>query len=319
MEASDKDINYDHLAQICTQFNIGKPIDNPTRMHGGLLHTMWKINTEKSSYAIKQISKDIDLTNDKIIQNYNLSEEIADHFKRLGILAVSAIKKLMIIDKIGYFVYPWIDAKAALIPSESQALKIATILKKIHAINLNLPGISEPEFATHSSQEITKLFNKANLTDLDKFLIANKDYIEVIPHLKQNLVISHGDLDPKNVLWDSQDNPYLIDWESAKLLNFTYEIINTSLDFCDITDNFNQELFIKMLKAYGTLNKNEIKYAFAGVLGNWINWLIYNINRSFSENEETKKLGANQVHKTMDIILKVQNLIPSLMEIIETL
>lgn len=313
-------MNYNHLIQICTYFNIGKPIDNPTRVHGGLLHTMWKVNTEKSSYAIKQISQDIDLTNDKIIQNYNLSEEIADHFKHYGIPAISAIKKLMIIDKIGYFVYPWIDAKAALIPSESQALKIAAILKKIHSINLSLPEISEPEFATHSSQEITELFSKANLSDLDTILIANEAYIEVISYLKQNLVISHGDLDPKNVLWDNQNNPHLIDWESARLLKSTYEIINTSLDFCDIADNnFNQELFIKMLKAYGTLNKNEIKYAFAGVLGNWINWLVYNINRSFSEDEGIKKLCAEQVHKTMDIILKVQNLMPRLMEIVETL
>lgn len=312
-------MNNNHLIQICNHFDLGKPIGSPERIYGGLLHTMWKVNTEESSYAIKQISKDIDLTNDKIIQNYNLSEEIADHFKRLGIPAISAIKKLMIIDKIGYLVYPWVDAQATLIPSESQALKIAAILKKIHAINLNLPEISEPEFAIHSNQEIAKIFNKANLSDLAAILIANEAYIEAIHYLKQNLAISHGDLDPKNVLWDSQNNPHLIDWESARLLNPTYEIINTSLDFCDIADNFNQELFIKMLKAYGALNKKEIKYAFAGVLGNWINWLVYNINRSFSENEETKKLGADQVQKTMNIILKVQNLMPRLIEIIETL
>lgn len=312
-------MNNNHLIQICNHFDLGKPIGSPERIYGGLLHTMWKVNTEESSYAIKQISKDIDLTNDKIIQNYNLSEEVADHFKHHGIPAVSAIKKLIIIDKISYFVYPWIDAKAALRPSESQALKIAAILKKIHAINLNLPGVSEPEFTIHSSQKITNLFNKLKLTDLAAILIANEDYIEAIPYLKQNLVISHGDLDPKNVLWDSQNNPHLIDWESARLLKSTYEIINTSLDFCDIADNFNQELFIIMLKAYGTLNKNEIKYVFAGVLGNWINWLVYNANRSFSEDEETKKLGADQVQKTMNIILKVQNLMPRLIEIIETL
>lgn len=308
-----------HLTQICDHFNLGKLIDNPIRVYGGLLHTMWKVNTEKASYAIKQISKDIDLTNDKIIQNYNLTEKIANHFKHLGIPAVSSINKLMIIDKTGYLVYPWINAQPIYQVDQSQAIKIANILAKIHAINLSLPEISEPEFATHSNQEITKVFNKAKLLSLDAILIANKAYQESIPYLKQNLVISHGDLDPKNVLWDNQDNPYLIDWESARLLNPIYEIVNTSLDFCDIGNNFNQKQFIDMLKAYGVLNKKELKYAFAGVLGNWINWLIYNIHRSFSEDEEIKNLGAEQVKKTMDVILKVQNLMPQLITIIEKL
>ncbi len=312
-------MNKNNLTQICDHFNLGKLIDDPVRVHGGLLHVMWKVNTDKASYAIKQISKDIDLTNDKIIQNYNLTEKIADHFKRLGIPAVSSINKLMIINKTGYLVYPWIKAQPIYQVDQSQVIKLASILKKIHAINLSLPEISEPEFTTHSSQEITNLFNKAKLLSLDAILIANEAYIEAIPYLKQNLVISHGDLDQKNVLWDGQNNPYLIDWESARLLNPIYEIINTSLDFCDIGNNFNQEQFIEMLKAYGVLNKKELEYAFAGVLGNWINWLLYNINRSFSEDEEIKKLGAEQVQKTMDIILKVQNLMPQLITIIEKL
>ena len=288
--------------KICAQFNLGVPIGSPTRVHGGLLHSMWRMDTDKGSYAIKQISKDIDLTNDQIIQNYDLTEEIASRFKELGIPAIHAINKLTIIDGVGFLVYPWTNAKAVLVPTESQALKIATILAKIHLINLKIPEIAEVILPIHKTQELP-----------DVMRAANKTYAEAIPILKQHLVISHGDLDPKNVLWDSQDNPILIDWESARLINPTYEIINTSLDF----SGNNQGLFIKMIEEYKKSGGNlkNIEAAFAGVLGNWINWLSFNIKRSSSSDLEIKRLGQEQVDQTMATILKLQAIIPELIKI----
>ena len=240
--------------------------------------------------------------NSKFIQNYNLTEEIASRFKELGIPAIHAINKLTIIDGVGFLVYPWTNAKAVLVPTESQALKIATILAKIHLINLKIPEIAEVILPIHKTQELP-----------DVMRAANKTYAEAIPILKQHLVISHGDLDPKNVLWDSQDNPILIDWESARLINPTYEIINTSLDF----SGNNQGLFIKMIEEYKKSGGNlkNIEAAFAGVLGNWINWLSFNIKRSSSSDLEIKRLGQEQVDQTMATILKLQAIIPELIKI----
>jgi serine/threonine protein kinase len=292
---------------ICAQFNLGTPTGSPSRVYGGLLHSMWKVDTDKAVFAVKQISKDIDLTNDKIIQNYNLSEEISSRFKELGIPAISAVSKLIIIDGVGFLIYPWVDAKAVLVPTESQALKIATILAKMHLINLKTLGIAEIDFPNCEMQGLPDIIQKAN-----------KSYLNAIPILKQRLVISHGDLDPKNVLWDSQDNPILIDWESARFINPTYEIINTSLDFCGVTTDFNQALFIKMIEKYKNSGGDikDLDAAFAGVLGNWINWLSFNIKRSNSNELKIKKLGQEQVDQTLATIQKLQLLIPELTKII---
>ena len=35
-------------------------------------------------------------------------------------------------------------------------------------------------------------------------------------------MVSHGDLDHKNVLWSETGEPLVIDWESARRLNPTY-------------------------------------------------------------------------------------------------
>ena len=63
--------------------------------------------------------------------------------------------------------------------------------------------------------------------------------------------MSHGDLDQKNVLWDANDVPILIDWESARRLNPLCEIVNASLDWSGITtSHFDEALFTQMLKVY---------------------------------------------------------------------
>ena len=71
---------------------------------------------DKGSYAIKQLSKDIDLQDDQVIKNYEFSESIASRFSALGIPAVSAIENtgqyLFMGDETGFLLYPWVDAKA---------------------------------------------------------------------------------------------------------------------------------------------------------------------------------------------------------------
>jgi hypothetical protein len=54
-------MNTTHLVNLCDVFKLGIPIGEPERIHGGLLHVMWHISTEKSTFAIKQLSPNIDL------------------------------------------------------------------------------------------------------------------------------------------------------------------------------------------------------------------------------------------------------------------
>jgi hypothetical protein len=57
------------------------------------LHTMWRIETSKEIYAVKQLSKDIALTDERVIKNYELSESIASRFSAQGIPAICAIEQ----------------------------------------------------------------------------------------------------------------------------------------------------------------------------------------------------------------------------------
>lgn len=329
-----KIININQVKIICLTFKLGDPTSKPTRIYGGLLHFMWKLKTSTSTYAIKQLSENIELTR-QVISAYELTEQISYLFQQQGIPAISAISsenhQLIEIEKSAFLVYPWVEAKAldkdAI--SEKHALQIAELLAKIHAINLHIPSLDEPEVAIHPTGKIIGLINQAisvqcpfaGMLESNQNRIAsiNDIYQKTVPLLKEFSVVSHGDLDQKNVLWDANDTPFLIDWESARKLNPTYEIINAALDWSGITtENFNQSLFNKMLNAYiqagGNIDKNLIEAALYAVLGNWINWLIYNIERAcnLNNNDEQRNMGIEQVHQVLPTLIRLQDKIPTL-------
>lgn len=193
---------------------------------------------------------------------------------------------------------------------------------------MDVPEFTAPVFDTHSNETLLELIQKADrclcpfseqLEGLQDHLIAiNTAFQNTLPQLKQHTVVSHGDLDQKNVLWDAKGNPILIDWECARKLNPTHEIVNAGLDWSGIVTHFDKTLFIKMMQAYtaagGILDITLLKAAFNAVLGNWINWMVYNINRACLEQEcEQKTLGIEQVNQVLKTIITLKNIIPVLM------
>ena len=84
-------VNPKHLIFICTEFELGTSIGEVSRIYGsrgGSL--MWRIKTGKGGYAVKQLAPVIDLTSERIVTKYELSETIASRFESQGISAVYA-------------------------------------------------------------------------------------------------------------------------------------------------------------------------------------------------------------------------------------
>ena len=332
-------MNHALIHKICQRLDLGTPTIPAERIYGGLLHKMWKLTTDKNSYAIKARAPGIDFKNQASENSYELSEKIDTIFDYDGIPAISAIHKdgdyLVEIDGAFFLIYPWVNAKT--LPSnqpisDQHGIKIAALISKIHTINLNifsLPSSQDPEFNTLSSEQILEAIKNSQAkkapfaTELKKhqkiLLMLNQKYLDSIPHLKKQSVISHGDLDPKNVLWDAEDQPILIDWESARRLNPTHEIINACFDWSGISleNNFNKNLFFKILEAYqkagSALDQNLLAPTFYAVAGNWIHWMIFNIQR-FCETQDSEvlNLSAEQVSQTLRTIVLLENLIPTL-------
>ncbi len=64
------------------------------------------------------------------------------------------------------------------------------------------------------------------------------------------------------------------------------------------------------------IDENVLEAAFYGVLGNWINWLVYNISRAANQKDfEQKKIGTKQVIQVLSTILRLKDLIPELIKV----
>lgn len=331
-------MNQKHLKFICTELQLGSPEVAVTNVHGCRGGSyMWRVNTDKGTYAIKQLTPEIDLKNEKIVAKYELSETIAYRFAQQGINAISAIKQsgkhLNIIENTGYLVYPWVEgytlAKKEI--SETHALKIAEIIAKLHSINLIVPETDAPRFDIYTNDSIIEEIDKAVTfkcpfaktlkANQNLILNVNDTYQSAIPLLSEHTVISHGDLDQINVMWNKANQPILIDWESARRLNPTREIVRASLVWSyDATEGVSMPIYTHMLQTYiksgGVLNTNFVAAALNAVYGGMIYWMLYNIKIACSSNMPEKiDAAVEEVNSSVQSMERLKLLIPDLLKV----
>ena len=331
-------MNLLHKKFICTEFELGTARGTATRIFGSRGGSfMWRVNTEKGSYAIKQLAPVIDLTSERMVTKYELSETIAYRFKQLGIPAVCALersgKHLVLIDNTGYLVYPWLEGNSIgrYEVSDTHSLKIAEVMAKMHKIDMDVPDIAPPRFDIHTNESIVNAIDKAVvfkspcatiLRENENLLLSvNDSYRLIIPLLKEYTVVTHGDLDQLNVLWDKSLQPFLIDWESARKMNPTREIIRTSLDWSGIgTENFSLPNYVLMLQAYinsgGILDLNLVNAALNATFGSGINWMLYNIDLACtSEILEERNTAIEEINWVLMVTNRLKQLIPELLNV----
>lgn len=305
-----------HIRQLCSVLSIGEPQVRPSAVVGGLHHRMWRLETARGIYAVKQLSADTDLSDPETVYRYNSSEAIAEAFAVRGIPAVYAVRRgddyLQIIDDQGYLVHPWFDGAALDLSqiSDMHALAVARILARMHRADIAFAGLEEHEFEMHPEETIVDLvelaaaFGTAHAAALRRELPELLDIVAsarvAADVLASHLVISHGDLDQKNVLWSPWGEPALIDWESARRLHPTYEVLLEAFNWSGIGLRFDRALFRAFVAAYkeagGLVEADAVEASYRRILGDWVYWLMYNVGRSIDQqNEDQRRLGSEQV------------------------
>jgi Ser/Thr protein kinase RdoA (MazF antagonist) len=312
-------MNQEAIQYICGHFHLGTPLDEPERVFGGLIHRMWQINTEKGLFAVKELSKFIDF-NDEKKKEYELSEEISRKLKDEGIPAITALVKdghaLMSLNSEHFLAYPWVNGKTVAQPYIQQyhCTKMGTCLARLHQASMKVFGTKQPHYECMPPAELITLL-KAHRKMPDGELVyhqkallleLNDHYQKTITDLIKSGLISHADLDPKNVLWDKHDNPYFIDWESARAINRTHDVLTLALDWSGFTmGNGSMKALLKVIQAYQAKGE-QIDYelldpSFFAIIGNALNWLFFNIKRSLdmSLDKNELQIAHTEIDKTL--------------------
>lgn len=323
------------IEKFCEVNNLGT-VKNITKLTGGLMHKMFKVETTKGIYAIKILNKEV-IARKEAYDNFVISEDIANLAKDNNINVSCALKinnnYLNELDGAYYMVFDFIEGKT--LKDEEITIehckKIGKSLAQIHTLdysNLDLEAIIKEsnlsiewgKYINHKS--ISNMSYKdlllANYKKLDSWLKrANERYNES----NGTLTICHRDMDPKNVMWNN-DNPIIIDWESASLDNPYRELIEIALSWSGfLSNNFSEEKFKAILEEYTKVMPFEHN-RYITICGNLVGrfgWLKYNLERSLgiiTNDEEEIKLSENEVIKTIDEINRYVELIGTMYEIL---
>lgn len=312
---------YAKIGKLFIRYGLETIIEEPKQVTGGLMHKMYQIVTEQKKYAVKEFNTAVMLRKG-VIQSIINSERIATALDGI-VPVVAAIQfhngPLLKLDGQYFMVFHWLDGVSIFPPKISlqDCKKLGTLLAKIHTANIIIPGIMKEIDAPEvydwrkylllgqdiNAEWIHQLSNR--IDDLNNW---NHGLVEAYNSLGSYLVLSHRDLDPKNVMWKDH-NPYIIDWEAAGYVNPYQELLEV-LNYW--ANNGNGELdrdkFEALYQAYtaiaGSCHVNwetVLACGFGGMLG----WLNYSLKRSLGievASIEEKKLGTEQVFGTMEAL-----------------
>ena len=287
------------IERLMLENNLGNKINTIDKVTGGLSHRMYKVETDKGIYAVKELNSGV-MKREKAYSNFVFSEKVTDIAKENGISAIGALKlnnDIMVkIDDSYFMVFEWLDGrilKAEEI-TEKHCEIIGKMLAQIHNIDFskienNEKKSIETEYFDWNkyipyAEEQNKPYIKELEDNIELLHELNKKSVDALEYAKNNLVISHTDLDRKNVMWQD-DKPFIIDWEASGYINPTIELIQVAWYWSggDI-ENIDYNKFNTLINSYkkhykGNIDKRIEELVYADNYGG-LGWLDYNLKRS---------------------------------------
>ncbi|MBP3256055.1 MAG: phosphotransferase [Clostridia bacterium] len=313
------------MEELIKECNLGTTIKSIVKITGGLSHRMYKVVTDKGTYAIKELNSGI-MKKDTAYSNFLFAEKFTDLAKANGIPAIGTIKIgndiMKKIDNKYYMIFEWIEG--TILKSEDIEEKhseiVGKLLAKIHNIDsssidddnrkhINTKMYDWNEYISIVSEQ-NKPYFQLYKDNIDLLYDLNKKSKEAIEYANNNLVISHRDLDRKNIMWQG-DNPYIIDWEASGYINPTLELIQVAWYWSggDI-EKIDYNKFEKVIKSYkenynGYIDSNIDVLIHADIYSG-LEWIDYNLRRSLcighDYDEEEVHLAENEVIQSINEI-----------------
>lgn len=317
-------MNNEIAKQICELYKIGNLVNEVVPIMGGLTHRMWKIVTNSGSYAVKELNNDI-ANKTHVIEELELSEVIANKMYRVGIPVAKALSIsgtfVQKIEGITVITYDFVSGKTlSTSPAfPDQCFNIGKIIGNIHTsqvsqanLQTGIPAVISSEHWNESIALFKKRYPDTNL-DFDKLDRVKNDIGSAVEHLRSNLVIGHGDIDQKNVIWKDGQTPIIIDWESVSMTNPNLEIVDAALNWAGLVSGTIQiECMKAVMDGYKSVGL-KLNLASKDILNScilkWMSWLDANLRK---EDDSAFLQVTNTVRSISLIVEKFELLEPIL-------
>lgn len=285
---------------------------------GGVLHRMYRADTEKGSFAVKQLNPSI-MKRPEAASNFRTADTLEKMLEDAGIPIVAAItldgSRMQEYEGEYFYIYRWQNGQITDWNniSPEQCRTAGNIQGRIHAVAPAQIRKSEPEISRIDWDGLIGETVAQN-PEIGKLLKENEDLLRYAENemnkaraaLPGTECIVDEDMDPKNVMWD-EGNPRVIDLECLERGNPVSSVLQLSLQWAGITAC---DLDFVKLKAFydGYLEAYDNGFRdYGSVFGlayTWTEWLVYNVRRTIGQcaDEAERETGISQTKLTVGII-----------------
>ena len=260
------------IAKLCRGQGLGELLAAPAPVSGGYLHKMLRVETARGIFAIKALNPDI-MMRPEALGNMRRGERINDELGMMNdeLNVCASLSGVAEVEGSDFIVYPWVEGASVFAPeiTVEHCRIMGDVLGRIHRAEVRIPGM-EPE------TDLRQPFDWSLMED-GRVAAWDAAALEGLRRLRAVQVISHRDLDPKNVLWQGM-RPCIIDWEAAGYVNPWQELIELLNYWAD-----DEEKARAMIAAYGAhraLHEADWDAALAAGMDGMLGWLHYNLRRA---------------------------------------
>ena len=260
------------LIQLCRQLNLGQMTREPQNVSGGFLHRMFRLDTTSGTYAVKALNPDV-MTRPEALRNMQTGERVNAEFgmRNAEFRVCAPVGGVTEVEGRYFIVYPWVEG-ASVYPPEITAEHcrvMGSALGCIHGADIRVEGL-QPDATVRQLFDWSLTADAAPARWDAQVLAAQRKLLGV-------QVISHRDLDPKNVMWQGM-TPCIIDWEAAGYVNPWQELVELLNYWAD--DEPKARAMIGAYASHMDIAAADWDAAIAASMDGMLGWLHYNLRRA---------------------------------------
>lgn len=332
------------IKSLFIKYGLGELKGDITTVSGGLMHKMFKVQTNKGTYAVKCLNPEI-MKRPGAFDNYKRAEALESILEDNGIPIVPALtfdgQKMLREDDRYFYIFNWQEGHITDPDNitKEQCYKAGEILGRIHAIQGDIevhsstsehgelhpvvhdnnessaPELSNIDFHAYieNARKQESNISKVIEENLELLKYAQNQLNEARKKLPTMKAISNDDMDPKNIMWHNGE-PFVIDLECLDYSNPISSCLDLSLQWAGtVNEKFNSDNLEAFYKGYLSAYDNGFRSydELYGIAYTWLEWLEYNLKRAIGiegTTDEDINLGASETINTISRIKYLHSL-----------